>query len=120
MLLSANLHASIGRAWKAYDGQFTSVAPALSRAMDISNFHHVGIQYIYAVVAGAAGGACEMQVSNNGVDYETVTNSNNVLEAGDSGTSFVNKANISAKWMRAKCLNNDANPITMTIILSGK
>ena len=116
LLFSGSLFAAVGGSWKAYDGPFTNAAPAISGAMNISSFHHVSIQYVYTLAG--VGGECEMQVSNDGVNYQAVGNS--IALISSTGTSFVNKANIAAKWMRAKCLNNDATPITMTIILSGK
>ena len=117
LLFSSSLFAARGRTFKAYDDSFTnSVAQIYSKAMDIQTYSHVSIQYVYTLAG--VGGECEMQVSNDGINYQAVGNSIALISA--TGTSFVNKANIAAKWMRAKCLNNDATPITMTIILSGK
>ena len=118
-LLFAVTSMAVGTDYKAYDDTFNNTT-IYSKAMKILNYHHVSMQIVYTTTAGD--GVCEMQVSNDGINFEIVANSGALLAAtgGSVGSIYVNKANIAAVFMRAACTSNDTNPIVMTITLTGK
>jgi len=102
-----------GKTMLAFDNSIAAASSISSKSMQIETYEDVALHFVYP--AGSTG-TCNMEVSNDKVNWVEVSGS--ILALGD-GNDIINKANLGSKWIRSSCTAS-VNIANMKIYIGAK
>lgn len=94
---------------KIFDEEIVTNETKVSEAFEVEHIYGFSIQLVYS--GAGISGSFKLQASNDGENWDDVTNSEQVISGPDSFTTNVDAFH--SKYFRVSVTSDNANPMTM-------